>query len=194
MAVIGKANDAGPITITESLVQRELYHWLQGSGHDLIVPNTSMAFCWESDLVSVTSAGYLCDYEIKVSRADWLRELRTASAEHRDQSSRDWTKWMRHQRLSDLSSYDAVNFRGDVHIPSRFWVVAPEGVVADGELPAYAGLLLVTPKRDRLLIEKHRKAPMLHRHKASTRDVRTLAKGLMLRLWDQRHDNSGQVA
>lgn len=189
MAVMSQTQDAGPVVITESVLQRELYHWLQSAGHDLIVPNTSMAFGWESDLVSVTSAGYLCDYEIKVSRADWLRELRAANAVGGYMvKAREIAKWARHEKLSGVSSVGPTNYRGDVNHPSRFWVVAPEGVVADGELPAYAGLISVRPhaRLPALELEKAKQAPMLHRNKASTRDVRTLARGLMLRLWDQR--------
>lgn len=184
MAVMSKASESEGPAVTEANVQRELFTWLRSAGHDLIVPNTSMAFGWESDLVSVTSAGYLCDYEIKTSRADWLRELRAADSTQ--VKERDRSKWRRHQILCGEHPKPCVDRRGDVHAPSRFWVVAPEGVVHNSELPAYAGLILVRPHErvPMLELEKARQAPMLHRNKASTRDVRTLARGLMLRLWD----------
>lgn len=68
-------------------------------------------------------------FEVKVSRSDWLREIgKPAKAE-------------------------AACKMGD-----RFWVVAPRGVVEDGELPPTWGLMEVHGRK--LRVVKH--APLLH--------------------------------
>lgn len=59
----------------------------------------------------------LLGFEIKVSRADWVRELRTP---------------------------DKAEAYG--HLCDQWWIVAPEGVVRDDELPHGWGLMILTDK------------------------------------------------
>ncbi len=46
----------------------------QGLGHQWITPNVTY-YAWESDLLTVTRDGYICEVEIKVSRNDLRNDL-----------------------------------------------------------------------------------------------------------------------
>ena len=71
------------------------------------------------------SRGFTVDIiEVKVSRSDWLRELR------------------------DPAKAEAAHQLGD-----RFLVAAPAGIVQTGELPPGWGLIEVTPKRVRTVVQ-----------------------------------------
>lgn len=71
------------------------------------------------------SRGFTVDIiEVKVSRSDWLRELR------------------------DPAKAEAAHLLGD-----RFIVAAPAGIVQTGELPPGWGLIEVTPKRSRVAVQ-----------------------------------------
>lgn len=61
--------------MTEAEIQDALYIEFDRRRHHLIVPNVCM-FGWESDLVSVTAAGFVCEYEIKCSRSDFKADMK----------------------------------------------------------------------------------------------------------------------
>ena len=44
-------------------------------GHEWITPN-ALLYAWESDLITVSPEGLVCEVEIKVSRSDLKHDLR----------------------------------------------------------------------------------------------------------------------
>ena len=62
--------------MNESFIQNALYSWLENKKHILITPNVGLFGRYESDLVSVTAAGLINEFEIKVSRSDYMAEFR----------------------------------------------------------------------------------------------------------------------
>lgn len=50
-------------------------------GHEWITPN-ALLYPWESDLITVTPEGWVCEVEVKVSRADLKQDL--LKPKHRD--------------------------------------------------------------------------------------------------------------
>lgn len=94
-------------------------------------------FGWESDLLFLTRSGYWTEVEIKVSRADFLADVRN--------------KKDKHACLSD---------DGFRRKPNYFFYAVPEGLVRPEEVPLYAGLVWV----DRWA-SVVKKAPLLHKDK-----------------------------
>lgn len=88
-------------------------------GSHLRLDAWAMARSWARPLIS--------GYEVKVSRADWLRD----------------------QKVMDY-----------MELCNCMWLVAPSGVVADGELPEGVGMLIVNSKGTGLFVKRkavHRK-------------------------------------
>lgn len=112
--------------MTEALCQNALFRWCDRKRHRHIVPNVTI-FGWESDLVSVTKAGLICEFEIKCSRADFMQDR----------------KKVRHQYLSTL---DPKNM--ETTFPSYFYYALRQEVsFSDEEIPEHAGMLLIHGKR-----------------------------------------------
>src|SRR5271157_2571610 len=94
MAIILKSRRKTKHGHTEADIQDRLYWYCYKKNHDNIAPNVYL-YEWESDLFSVTKAGYAHEFEIKISLSDFRA--------HAD-------KTLRHQVLSTgthgLSDYE----------------------------------------------------------------------------------------
>ena len=110
--------DSNIADLTEYRIQNLLYLRLSRKQHRYVVPNT-MALKGEQDLVSVTRKGYIYEYEIKVSRADYTR---------------DKGKIGKHYLM-----------RNGVpgHIPNYYYYVAPAGIIDPKELEDHQGLITI---------------------------------------------------
>ena len=152
---------------TESQIQDLLHKHLSSKGHEFITPNVGL-WVGESDLVSCTQSMYGYEYEIKVTRSDFLRDK----------------KKRRHKVYSTLTAESQQ--RG----PSRFYYATPPGLIDESDLPQYAGLLYVDSMEKYgntyAKVEKVREAPRRHMNKIKDDRLRYLGRGLTLRYWKLR--------
>ena len=192
MAVI-KREHSSPCA-SESEVQDALWKrvGLQ-KRHPILTPNGHL-WAWESDLISVTKAGYAHEYEIKISRADFLAEQRDIAGA----GEADWTsvtpKQFRHLALQGRTDHPALHACRritDARVqecahgrPSHFWYVTTPGVCDPEEVPAYAGLMVVKDTNARCRVEKD--APAIHRNPLATEGVQRLAYLLTSKYWSTR--------
>lgn len=146
--------------MNEALCQNEIYVHANRLDHRYIVPNVTL-FGWESDMVSVTKANYIVEYEIKCSRADFQRDK----------------KKYRHRHLSEG------NEKSWRKMPAYFYYVAPRGLLKLDDIPAYAGLISL----ERFcMVEIERKAPRLHMQVMTEQQRQWLERGLTVRYWNMR--------
>lgn len=162
--------------LTEESIQAFLFKDLASKGHKYIAPN-SCALPYESDLLSITTAGYLIEYEIKISRSDFKADTKTR------------TKKRKHDWYTHPEQYPYSNPADCV--PCRFYYVVPKGLVSVDEVPDHAGLMEIsfyhfprnpeyTPKP---IIDTVKQAPQLHDIKA-TRAIKTkIATTLMWKVF-----------
>jgi hypothetical protein len=105
------------LAITERDIQKGLYAHLYFSGWRLFLPNTKF-FNWESDFLTFNLDGQIHEFEIKLSRAEFLNDF----------------KKPKHARLKN-GRYS------DYRIPNFFTFVLPAGFGRRYEIPEYAGLM-----------------------------------------------------
>jgi len=149
----------------ERQIQNALFGWLQNKKHILITPNVGLFGRYESDLVSVTSAGFINEFEIKVSRADYMAEFRRKKRKH---------------------AYLSAGAAAKRYTPNYFHFVFPEKVFSewsDREVPVYAGVVLIGEFGE---VKPLKPAKRLHNLKATERELQYLSRGLMFRYWGQR--------
>ncbi len=141
--------------LTEKDVQRWLMRERYAKG--FVLPNFTPSEWFECDVFEVTPAGYFREYEIKLTRADFLADRR--KFRHSIRWDRNSEKRPKHELLQ------AAHKAG----PVQFWYVTPPGLidVAAGELPPWAGLLEFmvawsSGDKVRLAPVSEREAPRLH--------------------------------
>ncbi len=195
--------DVGPLS--EARVQNLLAEMICHA-HEMTVPNIGTLWQWESDLASVTKTDLSHDFEIKISRADWLAEKRKIeeAGGRNPKADRDhmlrYAKEIEAEEKNDKPRKTYVipgktrrMSKGAFYPPNYFWVVVPEGVVKDGELPDYAGLIEITfDERRGYRTVTRKKAPRLHGLKIADRQWRSMARGLSVRVWAERSRQSKQ--
>lgn len=181
--------------LTEARVQDLIHAWCVRAKHPLTIPNCMMAWGYESDIASVTAAGLGHEFEVKISRSDWLSELRQI----RDQV--DGAKYHRAEQLRRaaeiVQALKAALRAGRTHAivgegyyrsppPSYHWLATAPGIVRPEELPEYAGLMEVSSGPRGRVLKIVRKAPRLHSMKMDQRQIMALARGSCLRYWHLR--------
>lgn len=144
----------------ERQLSARLFRWLAPNGYDYICPNVHL-FGWESDLLAVSEAGYIVEYEIKRSTTDLRRD------------SRKPRTGMLESKLDESGS--------SRRVPSRFFYAAPKGVLDESSIPPFAGFVEVTPTGKP---DIQRKAPRLTKAKATQRQRDRLARSLMYHAFD----------
>lgn len=83
------------------------------NGNEIVIPNFYM--WWEMDIFRMLPSGYIYEYEIKISRADFKN---------------DFNKWDKHKML-----------QGGKLSCNRFYFIVPKDLVAISEIPDYCGLI-----------------------------------------------------
>lgn len=187
--------------LTEAIVQDVVYAYCYAAKHEITIPNCGTAFMYESDVASMTKTRFGHEFEVKVSRADWLAELRKIASED---SNAKRSRARRLGKAKDIAEGLALAWKQGLECcgsdlnyareptPNYFWVVAAPCIVKPEELPEYAGLFEVEPyrhgnhKAHGYRLKQITAAPRLHRLKMTDRQVLAMARGITLRYWQQR--------
>jgi hypothetical protein len=167
-----------PTAWCERQVQDSLYVHCAIKNHEIVVPN-SCVFGWESDLVSVNKTGFVTEFEIKVSRADFKAESKKA-----------------HRKLL-VDPVQKSGVFGDVTHPrpNYFYFAVPDGLIRPEEVPDYAGLIYVKRRAETVAgrvalyygtAVEVKPAARLHREKITEWQRKQLARALTGRYWKQR--------
>jgi len=149
--------------MTETAIQNQLYQWCTAKNHPVTIDNCGACTIGKADLLSVTKARLVHEFEIKCSVADFQREFEDKDTKHDRLDRAD-------NRLMALPNY--------------FWFVTPPGLLEREAIPAYAGLMIAD--EDGCTEEKN--APRIHSDNLSDKDRRYIERGLTYRYWSDRVD------
>lgn len=126
---------------------------------NFVLPRYTPKGWWECDLMEVRPSGYMCEYEIKVSRADF-------KADAKKQASLGW--WAHKHGIKGKLKHKQLA-AGDPSGPVQFWYVVPRGLVDVEEVPPFAGLIEVSEHgsgawaaRGYITERERKEAPRLH--------------------------------
>lgn len=145
--------------MTERVIQEAIWRAIgpEGRKHQHLCPNYTPAGWLECDMFSVTAGGLMCEFEIKISRADFKNDAK---------KSQQFAKNGWHATRSDdlRTKHDRLLGR-DTKGPSRFWYVCPEGLLKPEEIPEWAGLMYCRRSEGygRCYISEQKPAPKLHK-------------------------------
>lgn len=156
--------------ITEALVR----HLNRTSSAEFILPN----FCYgnnELDVFSLSKAGLVAEYEVKVSRSDYQADFKKEAWDLAPVAG---------TRRYAMGNKHALLAAGRL-LPNKFWFCVPEGLVTGLEVPAYAGLIYVSEPRPGLYsFQVVREPKILHRNKPPEKIYRQIATKCYYRYYD----------
>jgi len=170
---------AHSVHLTERTLQLALFRMLQ-SGTCIAIPNYTPAGWHECDLWAVTKAGYGLEYEIKMSIGDFRADASKSTGPR-------WRlrlgKW---ENLGALSKHERLS-SGDTAGPSRFYFVAPAGLLPLEDIPPWAGFVEFKSSARRWLpdLEVIRNGPRLHTAKVSQESMRRAERVCYWRFWNE---------
>lgn len=133
--------------MTERQVQLAIFRRFQSG---TLIPNWTPPKWWECDVARIMPSGRWHEYEIKLTKADFLNDAKKFKKEGR------WLE--QHSRGKHLSLALA-----DPECPNCFWYVMPREVAETVEIPHWAGLVTVNEHEGRIHLHQKKKAPLIHK-------------------------------
>lgn len=116
-------------------ISKDLLVWAQANTSEIVVPNYYLGR-YECDVMKISKAGQLTEYEIKTSRADFRKDAEKAHRIHTglfEQTDRG-----RRAVYEDETKHQSI-LKGKRC--NRFYFVVPKGLIAPDEVPDGLGLI-----------------------------------------------------
>lgn len=171
-------------TLTEQKIQRILGGFIASPKYSV---DGLFVFRWESDKLMWTKAGYIYEFEIKISRADYKNDFKHKAEKHLLLSSKMpkesetlqldlFDNLLKRQRkhYPNITKEQLHTYPENTKLPNYFYYAVPEGMLEPDEVPPYAGLIYITTYKGNFEDEPDkwhhdfriiRTAPQLHKTK-----------------------------
>ena len=188
MGTINMHKDIKKEKMTEQSIQKRLNHFFATHKYKA---DGLYVFSWESDKLIWTKSGYIYEFEIKISRADFKNDFKHKKEKHillASTIARDKAKEIqmslfeeKEKKHPDHWSREALERHyGDIdqmaigkRMPNYFYYAVPTGMIEPDEIPPYAGLIYID-KLYRYVAESFhivKEAPCLHKTKYTDADL-----------------------
>lgn len=159
----------------EETIQIALEDYCWQYSHPIRLPNSNV-LGWESDMIGVTKAGIMHEYEIKLTLADFKADMKKERHQHIE-------RFRRGEKFYE-KKYPWGTYKCDVLLPANyFWYVVPKELASKIILPEYAGLLVIQTGR---AIIKETPAPRMHREKITEKQLWQMVGSACRRFWSAR--------
>lgn len=134
-------------------------------------------FPWESDKLIWTKAGYIYEFEIKISRADYRNDFKHKADKHLLFSSKieKQPEMLQQDLFANLQKREQKKYPQitaeqvkrrcypeNTKLPNYFYYAVPKGMIDADEVPEYVGLIWIEGEH---LFRVIKKAPCLHKEK-----------------------------
>jgi hypothetical protein len=126
-----------------------------------VFPNVYIG-CFEADIIELTKSGYALEYEVKITRADFRNDIKKQKV---------------YVIQPPKSKYEILQEAKRVN---RFYYIVPEGLIAEIEIPEFAGLIYARKRKvgyyssekghydkEKIFFRTIKAAPLLTREKLS---------------------------
>lgn len=154
------------IDLNAEFMARRIWIWKQWK---FACKNSFALGEFEADLLTVTRAHYLHEFEIKRTRADYFADFKKGMTSKQKKESEKSEMGRKHKGLK----------KGDLwNCPNYFWFVVPYGLIDPSEVPAHCGLIWILESGN---IHEKVSAPKLHKNKADNRVLLNMLRTLTFR-------------
>lgn len=167
--------------------------------HDWITPN-ALLYAWESDLLTVTREGYVCEVEVKCSRSDLLNDLKKPKHSQGMLLNGSFMEKTNGRSPTRNEKKEMERRRAGATLcrrPNYFSFALPCTVyrnLTGITLPVYAGIYTVD---DEGRVFEERRPIQLHGARIGQEDLLGLARRMHHRYWEElrrsKYDPSGPI-
>lgn len=156
-------------------IAMSLIEFVQRTAYEIVIPNFFVGR-YEMDLFRLTKTGYICEYEIKISRSDYFNDFKKSHTEYQRFQEGDLFVPRRERLKMEVNKHEQIA-KGKGR-QNRFFFVVPKGLIEIDEVPKHAGLI----EFDKGHFSIVKNAPLLHKNKSDdTSFYKDLAKSLSFR-------------
>ena len=146
----------------------DLMTFIRGIPEEVVIPNFYFGF-YEMDVFKLMPSGFVYEYEIKTSRADFKNDFKKSRIVKFSNKEGDNTEIWKHEEI-EKGSYKA----------NKFFFVVPDGMVKVEEVPENCGLIYYDAKGfQKFKVVKN--AKIIHRIKFDESGFKDLCKSLSWR-------------
>jgi hypothetical protein len=128
----------------------------------------------EADVFGINKTGYICEFEIKRSRSDYLADFKNKEHKHKKLSTRESIHIIPTYKFGKKT----IETSDIILIPNRFSYACESGLISKDEVPEYSGLYYV----DKYGIKAIKYPPLLHKTKATSDIYEHVAHTLSYRM------------
>jgi len=125
----------------------------------------------EMDVSKITSTDYIYEYELKVSRSDFMKEVKNYTEKI------DRRKFWKHKMMNE--AFGAIKMKKTKRkiniIANKFYFVCPENLIKTEELLEHQGLIYVDEDFNFTVIKE---AKFLHKEKITLKTIKRFTKTL----------------
>lgn len=136
-------------------------------GHSPISTHATISGLQECDVISVSKSDFIYEYEVKISKSDFKADF----------------KKPKHNLITEKKFIQESYEKGIKHtwymVANYYYFVVPVNLISVEEVPEYAGLIYLNENGTFNTIKK---APMLHKTKATNDFIRALSHQLTCKL------------
>lgn len=132
-------------------------------GHSPITSHATIMGLQECDVLSVSKSDYIYEWEIKISRSDFKKDFQKP----------------KHTMITEGKFIKESKKGTQYLVPNYFYFVMTENLIPVEDIPEYAGLIWVTESQQFVMVKK---APMIHKTKATPEFIRKMAHQLSCKL------------
>jgi len=125
----------------------------------------------ECDVISISKSDYIYEYEVKISRSDFKADFKKQKHKLMTEKKSVVERMIKENNTMVKDTW-YIN-------PNYFYFVVPTNLVSIDEIPEYAGLIYVN---ELLGFEIIKKAPVIHKVKATHNFIRQLSHNLTCKL------------
>jgi hypothetical protein len=169
--------------MTEAEIQNKIFFPYNLRGN-LIISPSSMVLGWESDMIVVTKALLVHEFEIKLTHADFL-------ADRKKDKWQQFEMWQTGQREYVHTFGAGWQVKMQVQQPPNyFWYACPRGVIDQSEVQPWAGLMVIDKNRNPITVKK---AARLHGNPLPAKGLYQLCGSMNSRYWHYRLNSPLQI-
>jgi hypothetical protein len=172
-----------PMTAREiqNALFREYGHRMQ-----IAMPNYTPKNWFECDLFAATKAGFMYEYEVKLSAADFKADAGKECVVRRGPRN-EFTESGRVKKHALLAE-------GFTAGPVQFWYVMPRSVAEAVVLPAWAGLIVVEQTQWKVVLASRADGPRLHNTRLNESVIAHARSVCYWRFWNERNTLDRYIA